>query len=81
MLKNRHFQVKYVKDPINPNSDETLEETVSVDYEKIGEILDKSSVSFRDTLEMIATKAIIGVGVYVAVDTLRQVIVKLTPTN
>lgn len=80
MLKNRHLQVKYVKDPIHP-TDEAAEEAISVDYEKIGEILDKSSLSFRDTIEMVATKAIIGVSVYVAVDTLRQVIIKLTPTN
>lgn len=81
MFKDRHLQVKYVKDPKAPAAEDDFEGTISVDYDKIGEILDKSSLSFRDTLEMIATKAIIGVGVYVAVDTLRQVIVKLTPTN
>jgi hypothetical protein len=81
MFKDRHLQVKYVKDPKNSTSEEDFVETTAVDYDKIGELLDKSALSFRETAEFLATRVIIGVGVYVAVDTLRQVIVKLTPTN
>lgn len=82
MLKNRHFQVKIVKDDLkDPATENDSEETISVDYDKIGELLDKSTTNFRETIEMVATKVIIGVAVYVAADTLRKVIVKQTPTN
>ncbi len=69
MFKNRSIQMRLVNTK-NPSSDEPIETMPIVDYAQI-----------REIAEAIATKAIIGVAVYVAVDTLRQVIVKVTPQN
>lgn len=68
MFKNRSIQVSFNKN--NPNLEDSSSDT-QVDYAQI----------VRDTTETVAKKIILGVGVYVAVDTLRQVIVKLTPQN
>lgn len=70
MFKNRSIQVKYVKTP-RENSETTSEPTPSVDYVQIA----------RETAESVGKYVVVGVATYVAVDTLRQVLVKLTPTN
>ena len=69
MKFNRSLQVKLVKSPKNPITGEKLEE----------ETLDAVADIVRETTETIARHIVIGVGVYVAVDTLRQVIIKATP--
>ena len=69
MKFNRSLQVRLVKSPKNPLTGEKLEE------ETVAAVAD----IVRETTETIATHIVIGIGVYVAVDTLRQVIIKATP--
>ena len=69
MKFNRSLQVRLVKNPKNPLTGEKLEES---DIAAVADIV-------RETTETIATHIVIGIGVYVAVDTLRQVIIKATP--
>lgn len=80
-MLNRSLQVKVVKDRKNVTPEDDSVEMPTIDYDKIGELLEQSSKTFRDHVEDIGTKIVIGVVVYVGVDTLRQVIVKLTPTK
>lgn len=69
MKFNRSIQVRLVKNPKNPITGEKLEE----------ETLDAVADIVRETTETITKRIVIGIGVYVAVDTLRQVIIKATP--
>lgn len=71
MFKKHRLELRMVNDSKSPKTDETSEPKPSLDYVQI----------VRDATEFIGTKVIIGVLAYVAVDTLRQVIVKVTPEN
>lgn len=67
----RSIEMKIVKSPKNSTSTETSEETPSIDYVQL----------VRNTTETVAASVIVGVVLYVGADTLRQVIVKLTPQH
>lgn len=71
MFKNKTLQLKFVNDSKTETPTDTTEAKPSVDYVQL----------VRDTTGSLAKTVVIGVGVYVAADTLRQVIVKLTPSN
>lgn len=71
MFKNKTLQLKLVNDSKTETPNETSEAHASVDYVQL----------VRDTTETVAKHVVIGVGVFVAADTLRQVIVKLTPSR
>lgn len=71
MFKNRSVQVKIVKNPENAFTDETIETATLADRVQI----------VRETVESVGEKVLVAFVVYVAADTLRQVLVKLTPTK
>ena len=78
MFKDRHFEVKIRKDPKTTETDNTVEELASVDY---SDLVRETTNTLIETTERWLKTAVIGIGVYVAADTLRQVIVKITPSN
>jgi hypothetical protein len=71
MFKNKTLQLNLVNKPKSTETDVNSEAAPSVDYAQI----------VRETTETVAKNLIIGVATYVAVDTLRQVIVKITPAH
>jgi hypothetical protein len=65
----RSIEVNVVKTPKNQAVGTTSEEVTAVDYTE----------AVQETVRIIAANAILGMVAFVALDTARQVIVKLTP--
>lgn len=68
---NRTLQVGIVKTPKTATPEAVDQETTPVDYVQI----------VRETTETVTKYAAIGVAGYVVLDTIRQVLVKLTPEH
>lgn len=65
----RKFEVKVAMAPKTKTVETNSEEVVAVDYAE----------AVQETVRIVAANAIIGMVVFVGIDTLRQVIVKSTP--
>ena len=65
------FQVTVSKKPKTSDTDTASLTAAPVDYAQI----------VRETTETVAKYAVVAVGSYVAADTLRQILVKLTPQH
>ena len=71
MFGRHHFEVRVAKDK-NPSAIESnIPQQPPVDYAQL----------VRDTTETVAKYAAIGVAGFVVLDTVRQVLVKLTPQH
>lgn len=71
MFGRHHFEVRVAKDSRNKAIESNIPPLEPVDYEQI----------IRNTTETVAKYAAIGVAGYVVLDTVRQVLVKLTPQH
>lgn len=68
MLKGRHVEVKVVKDDGEPPA---IEKEIVVPADIAKEV--------QETVRIISSHVIIGMGVYVLADTFRKVVVKMVP--